>query len=224
MVGGITVNYTFANGTATGGGVDFTATPGALIFTGTAGEVRNITVAIINEVLIESNETFTVQLGTPTNGVGLTGGGTATGTIVNDDNCDAGTTAPVINGGVPTVFCDVITTSLGEYSSSTPPSGSALTWSRDSNPLNVAAHLSPAEVSATITLEGSYYVFFYDAAKSCASPVSTISAQAPCTNVSSVVTISVNDCDVDTDGDGLFDGPEATLGTDPTIGIPMKTA
>ena len=383
VVGGTTVNYTFANGTATGGGVDFTATPGALIFTGTAGEVRNITVAIINEVLIESNETFTVQLGTPTNGVGLTGGGTATGTIVNDDNCDAGTTAPVINGGVPTVFCDVITTSLGEYSSSTPPSGSALTWSRDSNPLNVAAHLSPAEVSATITLEGSYYVFFYDAAKSCASPVSTISivlnttptltgvtanpvelcgsgsvtlsatgtgnptfnwysspdndvpigtgatlvrnllaptssgppitytfyveatlnncpsarqsvsvvvayqpsagtptnasscsvaangpttidlddrlagedagswaittdpsgslalgagnlvdfvgrpdgnyvftfttagAQAPCTNVSSVVTISVNDCDEDTDGDGLFDGPEATLGTDP---------
>ena len=43
----------------------------------------------------------------------------------------------------------------------------------------------------------------------------TTGAQAPCTNESSEVTISVNDCDVDTDGDGLFDGPEATLGTDP---------
>ncbi len=47
------------------------------------------------------------------------------------------------------------------------------------------------------------------------SPLPRQGAQAPCTNVSSVVTISVNDCDVDTDGDGLFDGPEATLGTDP---------
>ncbi|VAW09947.1 Probable aggregation factor core protein MAFp3, isoform C [hydrothermal vent metagenome] len=44
----------------------------------------------------------------------------------------------------------------------------------------------------------------------------TTGAQESCTNESSEVTVSVNDCDVDTDGDGLFDGPEATLGTDPT--------
>lgn len=43
----------------------------------------------------------------------------------------------------------------------------------------------------------------------------TTGAQAPCVNESSVITISVNDCDVDSDLDGLFDGPEATLGTDP---------
>ncbi len=36
-----------------------------------------------------------------------------------------------------------------------------------------------------------------------------------CENVSSEVTISVNDCDTDTDLDGLFDGTEITLGTDP---------
>ncbi len=49
------------------------------------------------------------------------------------------------------------------------------------------------------------YVFTY----------TTTGAQAPCFNESSVITISVNDCDVDTDLDGLFDGPEATLGTNP---------
>ncbi len=49
------------------------------------------------------------------------------------------------------------------------------------------------------------YVFTY----------TTTGAQAPCSNESSIVSISVNDCDVDTDLDGLFDGPEATLGTDP---------
>ncbi len=43
----------------------------------------------------------------------------------------------------------------------------------------------------------------------------TTEAQAPCENESSAVTISVNDCDVDSDLDGLFDGPEASLGTDP---------
>ncbi len=43
----------------------------------------------------------------------------------------------------------------------------------------------------------------------------TTGAQAPCTNESSVITISVNDCDVDSDLDGLFDGPEAVLGTNP---------
>ncbi len=43
----------------------------------------------------------------------------------------------------------------------------------------------------------------------------TTGAQAPCLNETSVITVSVNDCDVDTDLDGLFDGPEATLGTNP---------
>jgi gliding motility-associated-like protein/uncharacterized repeat protein (TIGR01451 family) len=383
VAGGTSVGYSFSNGTATGGGVDFTATPGTLTFAGTAGEVETITVAIVNDIFIEGNETFTVQLGTPTNGVVLSGGGTAIGTIINDDNCDAGTTAPTINSGVPTTFCDVIDENFSAYSSSIPPAGTTLKWSTDSNPLNTAAHLTPAQVNNPPPAEGSYYVFFYDAVKSCASPVSTISivvnttptvtevtssptelcgsgsvtlsaagtdnptfnwyttnvggtpiatgasivrnlaapissgpaitytfyveatlnncfsereavsvvvayqpsagiptnasscsvadngpttidlddrltgedagswaittdpsgslvlgagnvvnfvgrpdgnyvftfttagAQAPCTNVSSVVTISVNDCDVDTDGDGIFDGPEATLGTDP---------
>jgi gliding motility-associated-like protein/uncharacterized repeat protein (TIGR01451 family) len=49
------------------------------------------------------------------------------------------------------------------------------------------------------------YVFTY----------TTDGAQSPCTNTSTVITISVNDCDVDSDGDGLLDGLEATLGTNP---------
>ncbi len=43
----------------------------------------------------------------------------------------------------------------------------------------------------------------------------TTGAQAPCENESSQITISVNDCDRDTDLDGLFDGPESVLGTNP---------
>ncbi|MEZ4810462.1 MAG: gliding motility-associated C-terminal domain-containing protein [Allomuricauda sp.] len=43
----------------------------------------------------------------------------------------------------------------------------------------------------------------------------TNGAVAPCTNTSVQVTISVSDCIVDTDGDGLTDGEEADLGTNP---------
>ena len=43
----------------------------------------------------------------------------------------------------------------------------------------------------------------------------TTTAEAPCTPTSVQVTISVSDCTVDTDGDGLTDGEEITLGTDP---------
>lgn len=53
-------------------------------------------------------------------------------------------------------------------------------------------------------VDGSY-VFTY----------TTTVAQTPCVNAASSITITVNDCDVDTDSDGLFDGPEATLGTLP---------
>jgi len=44
----------------------------------------------------------------------------------------------------------------------------------------------------------------------------TTGAEAPCANTSVEVTISVSDCMVDTDGDGLLDTEELELGTDPT--------
>lgn len=44
----------------------------------------------------------------------------------------------------------------------------------------------------------------------------TTGAEAPCSNTSVEVTISVSDCMVDTDGDGLLDTEELELGTDPT--------
>ncbi|NAY92828.1 T9SS type B sorting domain-containing protein [Muricauda sp. JGD-17] len=43
----------------------------------------------------------------------------------------------------------------------------------------------------------------------------TTGAVAPCTNNSVQVTISISDCIVDTDGDGLTDGEENNLGTNP---------
>lgn len=156
--GGTTVGYSFSNGTAIGGGTDFTANPGTLSFDGTAGEIETITVAINNDQVLEQSEDFTVQLGLPTNGVNLNGSGSATGTINDDDNCAP---APILDTSVPTVFCDVIDRSLTEYTNTTAPSGTVLTWSTLSNPLNENAYLTPAQVTNPPN-DGSYFGFFLD--------------------------------------------------------------
>ncbi len=80
---------------------------------------------------------------------------------------------------------------------------SAGTWTITSDPSGNLTIDSGNIVNFVNRLDGDYVFTF------------TTTSQAPCTNESSEVTISVNDCDIDTDGDGLFDGPELTLGTDP---------
>ncbi|MBQ4914031.1 gliding motility-associated C-terminal domain-containing protein [Maribacter sp. MMG018] len=165
--GGTSVGYSFSDDTATGGGVDYTATNGTLNFNGTANEVQTITVGIVNDQILEDTETFTVQLATPSNNVNLTNGGTAKGTINDDDNCVA---APILNTDIETVFCgapgDPIfanssVTSLNDYTDSTPPAGTTLMWSRDSDPLNEGSYLEPAELSDPGNT-GSYFGFFLD--------------------------------------------------------------
>ncbi|MFX0555430.1 Calx-beta domain-containing protein [Maribacter sp. CXY002] len=160
VVGGTTVSYTFSDDTATGGGVDYSgnvAPNNVLTFTGTAGEVQSIEFTIINDQLIEDTETFNVQLGSPTNGVQLNDGN-AVGAINDDDNCVA---APILDPTVSTLFCDVIDRSLNDYTSSTPPPGTTLVWSRNSNPLNENAYLLPSEVENPPNA-GSFYGFFLD--------------------------------------------------------------
>ncbi len=157
VVGGFTVGYTFANGTAIGGGIDFTATPGVLTFDGDAGEVQTITVAIVDDELLEETEDFTVQLGITSNpAVTIAGGGTATGSINDDDNCAP---APILDTSVSTSFCDIIDVNLNDYTSTLAPAGTVLTWSTISNPLNENAYLTPSQV-ANPPNDGSYFGFF----------------------------------------------------------------
>ncbi len=171
---GATVDYTFSDDTATGGGVDYQGTNGTLTFEDTtAGEIQQITVTINDDTLLESaEETFTVQLGTPSIGVNLTAGGLGTGTIIDDDNCAP---APVLNPDIPAFFCGTISISLNDYISSQPPSGMEALWSINSNPLDEAGHLSPSEVANPPQRNGTYYGFFYDDTNKCSS--STISVE-----------------------------------------------
>ena len=71
VTGGTSVSYSLIEDTATEG-IDYDNTIGAdLIFKGDKDEVQLITVAITDDFIDENDdEDFTVQLGTPTNGVG----------------------------------------------------------------------------------------------------------------------------------------------------------
>ena len=79
--GPVSVGYTTGNGTATAG-QDYASVVGTLTFA--AGETaKTVSVDILGDTLVETNETFSLSLSSPT---GATiARGQATGTIVNDD-------------------------------------------------------------------------------------------------------------------------------------------
>ncbi|WP_299431463.1 Calx-beta domain-containing protein [uncultured Maribacter sp.] len=165
--GGTTVSYTFLNGTATGGGVDYTGVANSVTFAGTASETETIEVPIVDDTELEESETFTIRLSGATNGV-LIGGGTATGTIGDDDNCAP---TPLLSPDAPSAeFCGDIQANLNDYTDSAPPAGMVLTWSQSSNPLNAGARLTAAE-SQDVTVQGSFFGYFYDSANDCAGGV-----------------------------------------------------
>jgi hypothetical protein len=77
----VTVNYSTADGTATAG-EDYTATSGTLTFS--PGETTNtVFVQIIDDLIYEGDETFSLNLSDPTNATISDDQGI--GTILNDD-------------------------------------------------------------------------------------------------------------------------------------------
>ncbi|MEB8330058.1 gliding motility-associated C-terminal domain-containing protein, partial [Flavobacteriaceae bacterium KMM 6897] len=167
-IGSFSVNYATANGTALAG-QDYTATSGSLNFTGTSGESRTISVPIINDGAVEQNEDFTVTLSNVSNVLVVLGDATGIGTIIDDEVCPAGDTAPELDPTVDTVFCDTISQDLNNYIN-TIPSGISLIWSRVSDPYNVAGRLT----NSVVTVAATYFGFFYDAANDCYSPAARL--------------------------------------------------
>ena len=168
---GATVTYETVGNTATSN-VDYDATSGSINFNSGTNQTNTITVPITEDGLIEGNEDFFVSLLTSSSIFIPITDNQGIGTIIDNDFCDAGANAPVLNADVPTTFCDDITQSLNDYTSSTAPVGTVLTWSVNSDPLDDAGHLTPAQLANP--LPGTYYGFFYDAANVCASPVLTV--------------------------------------------------
>jgi len=82
--GAVGVSYATSNGTATAGS-DYTAASGALSWAAGDTASKTFTVAIINDTVVEPNETVTLTLSAPTGGATLGTTNPATLTITNDD-------------------------------------------------------------------------------------------------------------------------------------------
>ena len=68
-------------------GVDYDSSVGTLNFAGTAGETQTITLNITNDLLLEADETFTVNL--VSSNVLIDDSDTAIGTITDNDTANA---------------------------------------------------------------------------------------------------------------------------------------
>lgn len=104
------VNYATANATAVAPG-DYTAKSGTLTFT-TAQTSQMVSVTTIDDASIESAETFTMALSSPTGGSTIGSPGTATATI-NDNDSGGGNQPPVANpDSGNTTACGTVTVNV----------------------------------------------------------------------------------------------------------------
>lgn len=133
--GSCTVNYATASGTATSGS-DFTATSGTLTFT--SGQTsQSVNVPTTDDSVVESAETFTMALSSPTGGSALGTPSSATATINDND----GVQPPVANPDyASTTACGSVTTNV--VANDTDPGGNT--------PLQVTAIVSSTKGNATI--------------------------------------------------------------------------
>jgi plastocyanin len=96
----VTVMYHTADGTATAG-IDYTAVGPTMVTFPPGAIEQTVSVPVIGDVLSEDNETFFVNLSSPTNA--SIADGSAVGTILDDDAADLFTIAPcrVVNTRLP---------------------------------------------------------------------------------------------------------------------------
>ncbi len=160
VLGGFDVSYETSDDTALEG-EDYVLSSGLVTFAGTDAEIQTISIPLINDTSVEqNNEDFFVNLLSTTSPFVSIGDPQGIGTIIDDDICTAGTTAPVIDTNVPTSFCDVPGQDLDEYTITEPPTGTTLNWTINSD--HVLDQSSWVESFIDSDFPGTYYGFFYD--------------------------------------------------------------
>lgn len=82
--GAVSVAYATANGTAIAG-QDFTATSGTLTWANGETGAKSFSIPVTNDAIFESDETFSISLSSPTNGLTLGTNAAATITLTSDD-------------------------------------------------------------------------------------------------------------------------------------------
>jgi uncharacterized repeat protein (TIGR01451 family) len=161
--GGFTVPVSSVDGSAVAP-ADYIAIPAGtnLSFAGSLGETQTITVQVIGDTLLEPNESFSVMLGTPSNGHVAVTTAIGIGTILDDDQQP---TTTVITGRTPssTVVGQPYTVNVTVTAQTLSPTGSVT--------------ISDGSASCTAPLTtGS--VTISDGSASCTAPLTTGTAPA----------------------------------------------
>ena len=167
----ITVNY-LLSGTATAG-VDY-ADLGTSVSIGNGLRKVELTVVPVDDTDFEGNEKVTITLtGTSDSAFQVVGNASSNAalTIVDNDGCSAGPTAPPILGSFQTQYCSGVEVDLSSFVTKDAPSGTTLRWSTNSNPNpnNPNSFLA----SSIITTGGTFYGFYFgtENGNACISPV-----------------------------------------------------
>ncbi|TAI47010.1 Calx-beta domain-containing protein [Flagellimonas allohymeniacidonis] len=198
----ITVDFAITGGNENGTG-------GTLTFlAGTATLSQTVSLTTNGDTVIEADEAVSVTLSNPSANASIV---TAVGnsSFTDDDTCAAGTIAPALDGAIATEFCDNLVQDLDEYTISTAPPGSSLRWSANSD-TSVTGDYLP---TSTVTAEGTYFGFFYDALNDCASPTLSVTLSLSNTPSSGTAT-NTNTCDNSSEGDSVVDLDDQLTGAD----------
>ncbi|WP_339337243.1 MULTISPECIES: T9SS type B sorting domain-containing protein, partial [unclassified Croceitalea] len=212
VVGGFQVRVTTTDGTATVANNDYNAiTNQPLNFLGNANELRTITLTTQADAVIEADEVLTISMSNLLpNSLPVDISDTATITILNDDSCLAGGTAPVLDATEETAFCDSFNKDLDDYTTSTPPVGSELRWSTSNVGLDDdSTHLSTSVVNVANT----YFGFFYDTVNNCASPALQITITTNTTPSPGTAT-NVAACSIPANGVSIINLDDQLAGAD----------
>ena len=163
--GSVDVSYGIAPSSATPG-VDYVVPTGTVTinYTVAQGGSELVVIDIIDDGDEEATETIGMQI---LFDASYTTGSPASAaiSIIDDDACLG--EGPLRDTNTPTIFCDVVTVSLDDYTNSVPPGGASLTWSINPDPLNASGYLTPGEVANPTA--GTYFGFFLDGSGTCAS-------------------------------------------------------
>lgn len=212
VVGGFRVEVSTTDGTATVADNDYNAiTNQPLVFSGNANELRTITFTPQIDGVIEGDENLTISMSNLSNtSLTVDISDTATITILNDDSCLAGGTAPILGATQETTFCDSFNKDLDDYTTSTPPVGSELRWSTSNTALDDdSTHLSTSVVNVANT----YFGFFYDTVNNCASPALQITITANTTPSPGTATNAAA-CSIPANGVSSIDLDDQLTGAD----------
>lgn len=213
--GSATVNYATSNGTATAGS-DYTATSGTLTFA--AGELaKTFSIPITNDSTLETDETINVTLSAAGGSSTLGTLSTGTVTILDNDNI-----TPVALSPATQTVNEAATALTFTVSRSTSGATGTVGWSTTAGTALAGTDFQSGSGTVTFGAADLSKTFTVNLLNDTVpeDPKSfTVTLQSPTGSLSlgSPITATVTIVDADTDGDGLVDDYETSMGLNPAV-------